>query len=168
MKTRHLVFVIGAFGVASAVLCRAISIGGFDPVRTFTNVVTASPRAMVGTVQTILNDGRDPGRILQPYKDVANSVAPLPQLATNAATWPQQQLYQEASNLAKNVGPAGSFVFDVAAVADNYCVSAIRAEGAIATNVLLGKNPLEIVGMPLAAANPQPTGEAFADTPTTR
>lgn len=129
----------------------ALSLGDFNPIKAATKIVTA-PIATAINVVNVVVDGASAKTILDPAKDAARTVAPLPTLVANVATWPQAQIFKEAQTLAEKTGKTGEFVFDVATFTQRYQDAAIQSMGASAANVLLGKNPLEFVAMPLAAA----------------
>ncbi len=74
-------------------------------------------------------------------------------IAASVVTWPQDQLYKEAMKASNQIGgPAGDFVFDAATFTQRYYSELTKSAGAVASNTLLGQNPLQFVAMPLAAA----------------
>lgn len=129
----------------------AISIGGFNPIKAATNVITAPTKTIINVVNVVVG-GASAKTILDPTKDAAQSIAPLPILVTNVATWPQDQLFKQAQSVAAKAGKPGEFIFDVATFTQQYQVQLTKTAGTATANALLGKNPLEFVAMPLAAA----------------
>ena len=140
-----------AFAVLASTAAHAISIGGFDPIKAATKIVTAPTNTVINAVKVVVN-GDSAKTILDPAKDAAKSVAPLPALAANVATWPNEQLFKEAQALAAKTGKAGEFVFDIASFQQRYHDQIVKSSGTAAANALVGKNPLEFLAMPLAAA----------------
>ena len=150
MKALHYSFAAIAC-VSTATTLLAISIGGFNPIDATVKIVTAPTRTVINAAQAAVGGG-DPKKILDPARDVARAVAPVPALVVNTTTWPNEQLYKQARSLAAKTGSAGEFAFDVATVADHYMMDLTQAAGSAATNVLNGRNPFEFVAIPLAAA----------------
>lgn len=129
-----------------------ISIGGWEPLKTAEQIATAPTQTLLAATNVLVNGG-NPSSILDPAKNAAASVAPLPTIAATVVTWPQDQLYKEALKASKKVGgPTGEFAFDVATFTQQYYSNLVKSSGAAASNTLLGQNPLQFVAMPLAAA----------------
>lgn len=152
MDMPKVIVVVASLLLAFSDSTHAFSIGGWEPLKTVEQVVTAPTNTLIGAVDVVVNGG-NPAAILDPLKSAAASAAPVPNIVASAVTWPQDQLYQEAMKASGKVGgPAGDFVFDAATFTQRYYSELTKSAGAVASNTLLGQNPLQFVAMPLAAA----------------
>lgn len=129
----------------------ALSINGWEPLKTIEQVVTAPTKTIINAAQVIV-EGKNPETILDPTKDLIKAHAPIPTAVTEITTWPQTQIYKEARKIVAQSGSGGELVFDIATFYDNYQTQIIKSSGQVATNTLLGQDPLQIIAMPLAAA----------------
>ncbi|WP_010117532.1 hypothetical protein [Acinetobacter sp. P8-3-8] len=129
----------------------AFSINGWEPLKTAEQIITAPTKTIINTAKVIV-EGKNPETILDPTKDLIKAHAPIPAAVSEITTWPQTQIYKEARKVVAKSGSGGELIFDVATFYDNYQAQIIKSSGQVATNTLLGQDPMQILAMPLAAA----------------
>lgn len=115
------------------------------------NTVTAPAQTIIKAAQVVTNNA-PPSAILDPAKNLAGSTGQVIGNGASLAAFPQQEVYKKAQELAAQTGPGGAFVFDVATFATRYNNELQLTQAQAAANILQGKNLLQLVSTPLAAA----------------
>ncbi|NNF35692.1 MAG: DUF4157 domain-containing protein [Saprospiraceae bacterium] len=117
-------------------------------------VKTASaPAKSVYNATKVVRGKAGVGSIYTPYVDAIGATGKAVPAVIKGITAPQRVLYQKAQNFAhKYGGRSGGFVFDISTFVLEYSPQLATALAENVSAVANGKNPIQVIGAPLAAA----------------
>jgi hypothetical protein len=113
--------------------------------------VTAPAQTIINSVNAI-NGGAKPQTILDPTKNFLQATGQTINNGSNVVAGVQNDIYNQAQQLAHNTGTVGDFVFDVASFSQRFQHQWEQSQAQALGGVLQGQNALAFVTSPLAAA----------------
>ena len=117
-------------------------------------VKTASaPAKSVYNATKVVRGKAGVGSIIDPYKDAIGAAGNAVPAVINTMTMPQRALYQKAKSYAHKYGGSKvGFVFDMSTFVLEYSPHLANALAENVNAVANGRNPIQVIGAPLAAA----------------